>query len=296
MTRLTEASQARRRAASEEIGPTSSSSAPEPGVGRRPSRVCKVHGDGDVGTLATHLRTIGPVQPLPADLTQGIGPSLRGGALVCCASHLPIAHGPKGGDDRLSGLGIEVAVHPDHARERRGDVQAPSFVRLLGELRTPGVLGGPAPGADDPSEVGDRQRGRRLHQVVLGLCKRLRIDLACGHQHIDGRRGDLAGLQSLAGGRHLLQRPGCSNQAGGRRPGLSKASRQPGGDRDVPVSGVGAPALDLCQHPETLAVDDVRRPVECGEFLLEAVRRLHPPHPRPGFPRARTGACSCDPR
>jgi hypothetical protein len=39
----------------------------------------------------------------------------------------------------------------------------------------------------------------------------------------------------------------------------------------VPVSGVGPPALDLCQHPETLAIDDVRRPVECGELLLEAV-------------------------
>ena len=39
----------------------------------------------------------------------------------------------------------------------------------------------------------------------------------------------------------------------------------------MPVSGVGAPALDLCQHPETLAVDDVCRPVEYGEFLLEAI-------------------------
>ncbi len=39
----------------------------------------------------------------------------------------------------------------------------------------------------------------------------------------------------------------------------------------MPVSGIGPPALDLCQHPETLAVDDVRRPVEFGEFLLEAL-------------------------
>ncbi len=199
MTRLTEASQARRRAASEEIGPTSSSSAPEPGVGRRPSRVCRSTVTVTWGrspptrgrsVLSSHCLQISP--SASARRCGGVRTS-------SCDRTSGIADGPKGGDDRLPGLGIQVSVHPDHARERRGDVQASSFVRLIGELRTPGVLGGPAPGSDDPSEVWDRQRGCRLHEVVLGLCKGLRIDLVCGHQHIDGRRGDLAFLQSLAG-------------------------------------------------------------------------------------------------
>ena len=208
MTRLTDASQARRRAASDEIGPTSSSSAPErvrAGAGRAGRRKAslqrlKVHGDRDVGALASHEGAIGGVQPLPADLSQCIGPSLWRGADVPLRSHSCVADGPKGTDDRLPGLRIQVSVHPDHARERRGDVQAASFVRPLGELGTPGVLGGPGPGGHDPAQVRDGERGCRLHEVALGLCKGLRIDLLCGHQHIHGRRGDLALLQSLAGG------------------------------------------------------------------------------------------------
>jgi hypothetical protein len=39
----------------------------------------------------------------------------------------------------------------------------------------------------------------------------------------------------------------------------------------VPVSGIGAPPLDLSQQPKTRGVDDVGGPVQFGEFRLQAL-------------------------
>jgi len=98
----------------------------------------QVHGDGDAGALTRYERPVRRIQPPPADLTQGIGPSLgKGPAVGPRLTLFGIEHASERGDQDLAGLGVEVAVHPHHALEGGGDVETPKLERMIGILLRP---------------------------------------------------------------------------------------------------------------------------------------------------------------
>jgi hypothetical protein len=85
----------------------------------------RADGHAEVRSFSSHVRPIGGVQPLPADLPQGIGSTLRGRAVIALVpgTCLGVEHGSKSRQQGLSGLGIEVPVYPDHAQEGDRGVQ-----------------------------------------------------------------------------------------------------------------------------------------------------------------------------
>jgi hypothetical protein len=63
------------------------------------------------------------IQPLTADLSQGIGTSLGGGTVLCLPrASLGVHHGSERGQQDLAGLRIKVPVHPHHACKGGGGV------------------------------------------------------------------------------------------------------------------------------------------------------------------------------
>jgi hypothetical protein len=120
MTRAIEASHAHRLAVSAVMAPPSPNSHRKP---ERPSSTSKSTMMVTWGPLTRHLRPVRRIQPLTADLAQGIGPSLGERSAVGPRLALfGIEHASERGDQDLAGLGIEVAVHSDHALESGGDV------------------------------------------------------------------------------------------------------------------------------------------------------------------------------
>jgi hypothetical protein len=73
----------------------------------------------DVWTLAGHGQPLGQVEPLTADLAERIGPALHGRPVVRRArTRLGVEHRSERRQQRLTRLGIEVAVHPHHPEQR----------------------------------------------------------------------------------------------------------------------------------------------------------------------------------
>jgi len=57
----------------------------------------RVDRDGQVGSFSGHRRSVGPIQPLAANLAQGVGAALRGCPVVVLATRtgLRVEHGPQ---------------------------------------------------------------------------------------------------------------------------------------------------------------------------------------------------------
>jgi len=85
-----------------------------------------------MGALSCHGGSVRAIQPLPADLPQGIGPALPRRARLArsARSHIGIDHCPKGGQQGLPRLGIEVSIYPHHP-EGSGRHGQPTPVELL---------------------------------------------------------------------------------------------------------------------------------------------------------------------
>ena len=102
--------------------------APSPG---RPRQGLGRDREGEMRSLSRHGGTGTQIQPLTTHLPQGIGTALGGGSLLCLPrAALGIHHGPERRQQDLAGLRIEVSVHPHHAAEGGGGMQAPSCPKL----------------------------------------------------------------------------------------------------------------------------------------------------------------------
>jgi hypothetical protein len=75
-----------------------------------------IDGDRDMRTLTRHRLTIGQVEPLPADLPEGVHPSLsrRAGVFPIARPGVGVLDRTQCCNERLSGFRIQIAVHPDH--------------------------------------------------------------------------------------------------------------------------------------------------------------------------------------
>jgi len=79
----------------------------------------------------------------------------------------------------LAGLGVQIAVYPDHAIEGGGHVQPAETEEPVGVPLRPAVIRGLPPVGDGAAELTDRKRPRRVHQRGLGVSEPLRVALAC---------------------------------------------------------------------------------------------------------------------
>src|SRR5439155_6240610 len=93
----------------------------------------RIDGHGQVRPLRTNALPLAEVQPLPADLAEGVRPALRRRPIVARAarSGLRVEDGAQRGQQGLAGLGIEVAIKPDHPEEGDRGVQPPPLPDLL---------------------------------------------------------------------------------------------------------------------------------------------------------------------
>ena len=80
-----------------------------------------VDGDDDVGTLAGHHRPVLRVEPLTAELPQGVGPATggRAGVRAVARTELGVLNRPERRGHDLSGLGVEIASEPAPTSKRR---------------------------------------------------------------------------------------------------------------------------------------------------------------------------------
>ncbi len=74
------------------------------------------HREREMRSLSGHGRTPSHIQPVPADLSQGIRTSLGGGSVIFFPrASLRIDHRPQGREQGLSRLWVKIPVHPHHA-------------------------------------------------------------------------------------------------------------------------------------------------------------------------------------
>jgi hypothetical protein len=79
--------------------------------------------DHHVRPLAGDLGPVRAVEPAAAELGQDVRPALGCGPRILDTVPRPrILYGAEGGDQRLSGLGVEVAIDTDRALDRGGYV------------------------------------------------------------------------------------------------------------------------------------------------------------------------------
>src|SRR5206468_661551 len=85
----------------------------------------------DVMHVAPGRRPVTPREPA-VPVPEGNGPTLgRRPGVFHSRAYLRVHHRPKGGKQRLSVLGIEVAVGPHHAPEARGREELPHLTERL---------------------------------------------------------------------------------------------------------------------------------------------------------------------
>ena len=103
-----------------------------------------------------------------------------------------VHHGAQRGEEHLPGLGVEVAVHPDHAAEGGGHVEAaPPEALVLTRLRLRQVQAC-CQYAMRVRKGGDGERPSRLHERLLGADEGLRMGLTGGREEADGGFRELA--------------------------------------------------------------------------------------------------------
>jgi hypothetical protein len=136
-----------------------------------PIQGADVDEDVQVRALSGDHRPIGPIQPSAADHSERVGSALPGGSIVVGlpGPSLSVLDCPRGGDECLSGLGVEVAVDPDHAEHRPGDVQSPAFPFTLLPASDGLGLSRLSPVGHRRSKVAGIQRPRAMHQHRLRL-------------------------------------------------------------------------------------------------------------------------------
>ena len=103
-------------------------------------------------------------------------------------SRVGIHTAPERGEYRLSCLGIQVAVDPNHSEHRGRDVKpAPLAQRIVVRMRDmPGFHRAP-PEGHGALEIADRMDPGRVQQERLRPCKLVGVGLAGGDQDTDRR-------------------------------------------------------------------------------------------------------------
>jgi hypothetical protein len=230
----------------------------------------------DVRSLPGHLRPVGRVQPLPADLAQGVGPSLGQRSVVPLPQPgLGIQNGSKGRQERFSRLRIEVTVDPNHPEERDGRMQAAPRPDLLVALEGMVLFHRLAPVRCHPLEIVHGVDPSGLHQLRLTVTECRRIGVAGGDQDAHGRHGELPFVQGPPGLGHLLQGPSQPHLFPGRAPRHLEDVGQPRRRGQMAVAFEHPPALYLRQPAKALDFQHLRRPLQLGEVILDAgVRQL----------------------
>ena len=249
------------------------------------------HRHREVGPLPGHHGSVTPVQEPPADLPQGVGPALGGGALVG-ASPAPRARtsasstapravsrlSPVRGSRSPSTRTIPPSV-TEACRRRRAE-RGSDPAGLLGLHPVP-------PARHHPAQLAHRVDPGGLHQQAArpprtprdrprGLPTRTRAAA------IDSSPSSTAAR--VAG--HRRERPRHPDLVAGRAPAHPAAAvHEPGGDRQVPVVGEGAPAVDLAQPAQALELEQ-----------LDAHAAARPGPARSGRPAARPASrCAAAP-
>jgi hypothetical protein len=242
------------------------------GLGGSPAQRLDRHRHGEVRPFAADHGTIRVVEPLATDLADGVRTPLRGCPVVVAASRsgLRTLHRTQRRQQRLPRLRVQLAVHTDHAEERDRRVErTPAPERRLA-VRRPFVLGPLAPEAHHLREVLDRVPARRIDKLFLAASERVRVDALRGRQQARGRQRDVARLQRGARLWHLVERSAHAYLVPGRPPRHPMPNREPRGGREVPVAFEQTPPVDLREAPQALDLEQLDRPLQVGELLLDA--------------------------
>jgi hypothetical protein len=228
----------------------------------------RVDVDDHVRPLASDRRSVRRGEPRATHLAERIRPSLRRRAQVLHPITRPcVLHGPQRRDERLAGLGIEIAVDADHPMDRGRHVQAPTLEPLvLLALGEPGI-DGLSPVRQDHPQLGERQRPCGVHERLLGGAERVLAPLARSNELVDRRGRHVAAHQGLGGERHGLERPRDPDPRRGRSERQPVPVREPRRGRQVSVERMHAPTLELDQPAGALGLDHAG-----GAFELVDVR------------------------
>ncbi len=156
-------------------------------VARATLERAEVHDHGDVWPLAGHLGSLRRAQPLPADLTQSVHPSLRGRPMVVrilpAMSRLLVA--AEGREHDFPGLRVELPIHPDDPEQRGRHLEPPLFAQPFGVLESLTPVELLAPVGHRVLELRRRKADRRLHQRRLRPSELRRVRMTCGDEHLD---------------------------------------------------------------------------------------------------------------
>ncbi len=226
---------------------------------------------GDVRPLSAHRGSLAEIQPLSADLAERVAPPLGRRAIVPRSARpdVGVDHGSKRRQQRLAGLGVEVAVDPHHPEERGGGVESTPMPQLLLPIDGSFPLGPLAPVPRDPLEVAHGVDAGHLDELGLAPSERGRLGLAGRHQHAHRRQRDLARLERPPSPGHLPEGPGHPRLLPRRPPRHPERARQPRGSREVAVPPEQATAFDLRQTAQPLRLEGLRGRLELGEVLLD---------------------------
>ena len=95
----------------------------------------EIHRHNDVWSLSGDDRPVGRVEPTPADLAECVGSTLSGRTRVGLKARSGVLDASQRCDQHLSVLGVEIAVHSDHALEgrRTSNEELEELRRLLDE-------------------------------------------------------------------------------------------------------------------------------------------------------------------
>ncbi len=237
------------------------------------------------------------VQPLTTDLSQGIGTSLGGGSLVFLSrSSLGVHHGSERRQQDLAGLRIKVPVHPHHACEGGGGVQAPTCPELRLGVCT-GLCGDRlAPVPHDPGEPGDRVHAGAPAPARPRIARR-RVDHSSGPGRASRPRPGRPRLPrvlsvSRACARALVRWPPIGVLLR-RRPGGSMPSRRPprggrlarepfgvrgrGADGDCSASSASMPRRISCELLLGLRIRQLRERLGAQRSMVDASSHMMPP-------------------
>jgi hypothetical protein len=170
----------------------------------------QVHRHCDVRTLTGYYRAVRAIEPLAADLSEGIHASLRRrpGVLRVPIARIRVQDGSQGCHERFAGIWIQIAVDPNHPPQRRRDVESSSVPSTLRLLRR--GFKSLFPVGHDLLQLSDTVLGGSLQEDRFMITEDIRVGVMGGGEQSNRVLGQLTRGERISGLRHV---PECTRGA-----------------------------------------------------------------------------------
>jgi hypothetical protein len=236
------------------------------------------HRHGEVRSLAADVRAIGKIEPLTTDLAERIGSAPRGRSSVRTLRRPRgrIEHGVERREQRLSVLGIEVAVDTNDAVPGDRRVKSPPFAHPLVGLDRAIPLRALAPERRDALEVRDRVDARGVDELMFRSFERFGLAISgrheqtsCGERHLTL----FTLFERLSRLWHVLERARKPHLLPGRTPRDSVRPREPARRREMAIAFADTPAIELGESAQAFDLEQLARALQLREVFLDPRKR-----------------------